>query len=183
MEARHRNPELVLDLGVKIDIVCGHRQRRRLDGEAYWSRVAALDRPLVSGTKSLSLAGIPGKLRAAASGINRIPANKFFLVRIFQVLPAGHPRHSVVADAIGEAGLSQQLRQISAGGLAVKVVAEVPPKLSARVRNSIRPVPGLGIEQDAGRFQARRGDYNRTRKYLDFLIRLAADIGHAPGHP
>src|SRR5258708_30854993 len=166
MEARHRNPELVLDLGVKIDIVCGHRQRRRLDGEAYWSRVAALDRPLVSGTKSLGLAGIPGKLRAAASGINRIPANKFFLVRIFQVLPAGHPRHSVVADAIGEAGLSQQLRQISAGGLAVKVVAEVSRELSARVRDPIRPVLGLGIEQDAGRYQTPHGGDYCNRLYF-----------------
>src|SRR5215467_14229826 len=123
----------------------------------------------------------PGKLGTSTIGIDRIATNEIFFVSIIQVLPAGHPGDGAVRDMVRETWLTEQLRQVSASGFSIEMVAEISSKLSAGVRDSIRPMTRFGVEHDARRFDASGRDYDRAPVDFNFLPRVAVDIGNPGG--
>src|SRR5207245_3345872 len=96
--------------------------------------------------------GRPGVFTATSAGIHGVAANEFLLMWIFQVLPARHPNDGVVADAVGEAGLTGELREIARSRLPVEVIAQITSKLSAGIGNARGPATRPRIQQDACRF-------------------------------
>ena len=182
MQARDRNAVRVLHLGIEIEEIRRRRERRRLDREADRRRIAPLDLALVRRAEPFEVHGVPRVLLASAPGIDRVAVREFLLMRILEVLPARHPRHLVVADVVGKTRLSQQLRQIAVGRLAVQVVAEIASELAARVRDAIRPDARLRVQHDAGGLEARRGHDHHARAHFDFLPGRAIDVRHAARH-
>src|ERR1700730_15032475 len=109
MEAKLRNSEDVLFFGVNVDVVCGTRQSRRLNESAYRSRIVTLDVALVLRAKTFDLIVMSGELPTPAADVHRVAANEFFFVGLFQVLPARHPSHRRIGNAVRTSGLAQEL--------------------------------------------------------------------------
>src|SRR5206468_2788719 len=77
---------------------------------------------------------------SAARGIDRVAADELLLARSAQVLPARHPHHLAGRHVVGKRRLAQELGQEAEAGGAVEMVAEVAPRLAARVAEAVRPL-------------------------------------------
>src|SRR5579884_2968016 len=123
MNADRRPSVSVLDLRIDVHVVCVRTQRRRLDRETDRRRVITLDVAFEFSADAFKPAKVPWELRAASARVNRIAADKAFLMRVLQVLPAWHPGNRAAGDIVGKTRLTEQLRQISICRSPVKVVA------------------------------------------------------------
>src|SRR5580692_11582489 len=137
MQAGYGNAVGIFHFGIEIDVIRIRAQAGSLNSETYGRGIAALDLALVGRSEAVEFVGDPGKISAAAVGVDGVATNKFFFVRIFQILPARHPGDGAVADVVGERGTSYKLRKISTHRLAVKVIAKVAAELSAGVGNTV----------------------------------------------
>src|SRR5262249_43220407 len=181
MNPRYGDSVGVFNLGINVNVVGVAAQGRRLDGEADGRRIAPFYFALVRGSETFGLGCIPGIFGAAAARVDGVSANEFFLARVLEVLPSRHPDDGVIADAVGEARLTQQLGQVSACRLAVQVVAEIAAHLSAGIRDAVGPAKRLGIQQNAGRFDVRGSHHDDFSVDFDLLFRRAVNVGNALG--
>src|SRR5271165_1078249 len=104
MHASHRDSVWIFHLRIEVHKVRIRAQRRSLNPEADGRRVPPLDLALERRSETVEVRSKSRKFLASAVGIDRIAANEFFFVRIFQILPARHPRNRAVAHVIGKLG-------------------------------------------------------------------------------
>src|SRR5207248_8565376 len=131
MNSHRWNAVCILYSRIDVNVIGVAALSRCLNIKADWRWVPPFDLAFELPAESLDLIEVPGKFGAASVRINRIAANKFFLPRIFKILPARHPRNGAGGNIIGKAGLPEQLREITARGCPVQVVAQIPAELPA----------------------------------------------------
>ncbi len=123
----------VFDGRIDIQVVIVRALGGRLAIEADAGGVAAFDFALEVAAEAGDGVEIAGEAGAATIGVDGIAANEFFFVRVGEVLPAGEPGDGAFGNVIGEAGLTEQLREVTAGGGAVEMVAEIAARLAAGI--------------------------------------------------
>src|SRR5262249_30063939 len=136
---------------INVDVVRRAGKRRRLDEGADRRWVIALDIPLELRSEAFDLPVVSGEFSAAAADIERISADKFFLTRALQILPARCPCHCGIRYVVWSRRLPEQLRQISIAGASIQVLAQVAAKLPAGIRDTGRPMLRLRIQHDVRR--------------------------------
>src|SRR6266849_3327361 len=62
------------------------------------------------------------------------------------------------------------------------MIAEVPPQLSAGIRNTVRPMPRFRIEQNTRRLYAGSSHHHGPAIHFDLLLCLSVNVRHALGH-
>src|SRR5712671_3979414 len=98
METKLGNSKDVFLIGVSVHKVSRTRQGRCLDQRSDCRWIVAFDVAFEFRPKTLKLRIMAGEFSTASADIHRIATDKFFLARIFEVLPAWHPANCRIGD-------------------------------------------------------------------------------------
>src|SRR5882724_5316952 len=157
METKLGNSKDVFLIGVHVHKVSRTRQGRCLDQRSDCRWIVAFNVAFEFRPKTLELRIMAGEFSTATAEIHRITADKFFFARIFEVLPAWHPANRGIGNIVWNGRLTHEPRWITVTWTAVKMIAQVPTQLAAGIGNARGPVPGLRVQHDVRRLNARRG--------------------------